>query len=438
MQPLTTKSSPWLGIHLDRDTYAPGDTITGFVYRTTPICTIDAEVSCYLHGRASVVSGLDPRLDSKFTLLTCNSGDNILFSGPLYTHNNKIERWNFSLEIPTCADSTANTGITLASYMPTAATDHQLPPTYSLYSMNVIGVFVEYFVSAKILFYERDEVQRVQAWHPIKLVHYSPNPPIADFAVKVRRYPGNVKSSRLIPGRQDEKSSLFSWAKRSSSRPSDPTFTFELVFGFPTRIQLDNQTPIPLRLAVFPNWGESSDILKNLPQKFKLLLMKVSLVTCTKVMTRHGTEKYYTKAVDLGVSNAMDDLQDEIQIPCTSSWEPVDVGEMIDLRITSAGITCGWKEEQFTPSFRTYNMTVTHKLRWDIEFKVAGDTLFVKGEANVLLLRSCDEREQSTRGLGVSEVEEDDSWIRPPPEDDAPPSFADAMVMGRRIDNQET
>ncbi|KAK6709547.1 hypothetical protein SNK04_010493 [Fusarium graminearum] len=155
-------------------------------------------------------------------------------------------------------------------------------------------------------------------------------------------------------------------------------------------------------------------------------------------MTRHGTEKYYTKAVDLGVSNAMDDLQDEIQIPCTSSWEPVDVGEMIDLRITSAGITCGWKEEQFTPSFRTYNMTVTHKLRWDIEFKVAGDTLFVKGEANVLLLRSCDEREQSTRGLGVSEVEEDDSWIRPPPEDDAPPSFADAMVMGRRIDNQET
>ncbi|EKJ72488.1 hypothetical protein FPSE_07369 [Fusarium pseudograminearum CS3096] len=438
MQPLTTKSSPWLGIHLDRNTYAPGDTITGFVHRTTPIITIDAEVTCCLHGRASIVSGLDTRLNSKFNLLTCNERPDEIYRGPLYSLNNMVERWPFSLKIPTCADSTTNTGSTLASYMPTGAMDHQLPPTYSLYSTGVIGVFVEYFVSAKILFYEYDGVKRVQAWHPFKLVQYSPNPPIADFAVRVWRYPGSVRSTRLIPGRQDERGSLFSWAKRSSSRPGDPTLKFELLFGFPTRIQLDNQTPIPLRLAVFPNWDKTSEIIKNVPQKFRLLLIKVSLVTCTKVMTRHGTEKYYTKAVNLGVSNAIDNLQDEIQIPCTSSWEPIDVGKMIDLRITSKWITCGWKEEQFTPSFRTYNMTVTHKLRWDIEFKVAGDTLFVKGEANVLLLRSCDEREQSNRGLGLSEVEEDDSWIRPPPEDEAPPSFADAIVMGRRIDSQET
>ncbi|GKU06075.1 hypothetical protein FLAG1_10794 [Fusarium langsethiae] len=368
MRPSPLKSNPWLGIHLDSDTYAPGDTITGYVYRKTPISTPDALVSCCLHGGASVDSNHDLGMISSFTLLTCHGESNILYRGPLRIQDNNSERWSFSLKVPIYADSTTDAGNTFTSFTQVGATDHQLPPTYALYSADVIGIFVEYFVSVKLIFDVHERTQMLDARHPFKLVQYSPHPPIADFALGVWRYP------------------------------------------------------------------------------------RILLVTRTKIMTRRGREKYYTNTVDLGVPKAMSRLQNEILIPCVSSWDPVDIGEMINLRIglQETGFPYASKKEEFTPSFRTYNMTVTHRIQCSIKVKVAGESFSVKGEANVLLLRSSDEREQSSRGqdastmdedldteLGLSEAEEDDSWIRPPPEDDAPPSFADAIVMGRNTNAQE-
>ncbi|RGP72172.1 hypothetical protein FSPOR_2844 [Fusarium sporotrichioides] len=452
MRPSPLKSNPWLGIHLVSDTYAPGDTITGYVYRKTPISTPDALVSCCLHGGASVDSNHDLGMISSFTLLTCHGESNILYRGPLRIQDNNSERWSFSLKVPIYADSTTNASNTFTSFTQVGATDHQLPPTYALYSADVIGIFVEYFVSVKLIFDVHERTQMLDARHPFKLVQYSPHPPIADFALGVWRYPRSMRGTHLIPGIQRERASLFGWTKRSLSRTDGPIFTYDLLFGFPTRIQLDNPTPIPLRLVVFPKWEETTDIIQNVPQKCTLLSIKVLLVTRTKIMTRRGREKYYTNTVDLGVPKAMSRLQNEILIPCVSSWDPVDIGEMINLRIglQETGFPYASKKEEFTPSFRTYNMTVTHRIQCAIKVKVAGESFSVKGEANVLLLRSSDEREQSSRGqdastmdedldteLGIFEAEEDDSWIRPPPEDDAPPSFADIIVMGRDTNAQE-
>ncbi|KAL6922961.1 hypothetical protein FSST1_000235 [Fusarium sambucinum] len=449
MEPLEPKSDKRLGIRLDSDTYAPGDTITGFAYRATPISTPNAQVLCCLHGGASVVSKHDATIDSSFDFLTCHGESSSLYNGPLNIGFRSHERWSFSIEIPTCADSTINMGNTSATYAPVGTTDHQLPPTYTLCSPGVISAYVQYFVVVKLIYGGSEQVEELQAGHPFRMVQYSPNPPIADFAIRVWRYPKSIKSNLLIPGMEEEKISLFGWKKRSMSRSHDPTFKYELLFGFPTRIQMDNPTPIPLRLVVFPNWEKTTEIIQNVPQQFTLLFIKVSLVTCTKVIAKCGREKFYTRAVDLCLSKAMDRLHKEVLIPCVSRWDPVDVGEMLNLHLglTQVGFNTSYPAEKCTPSFRTYNMTVTHKLQWILEAKVAGQVFSAKGEANVLLLRSSDEREHSTQGqnayeigrtldteLGLFEAEEDDSWIRPPPEDDAPPSFADAIVMDRIIE----
>ncbi|KAG8667782.1 hypothetical protein FPOAC1_012621 [Fusarium poae] len=267
----------------------------------------------------------------------------------------------------------------LATYTPVGATDHQLPPTYELFSPGVVSVFVEYCVVAKLIFGGLGQVEMAEAIHPFRLVHYSPNPPIEDFALRVCRYPRTSKGTRLIPGSREGRTSLFGWDRTSMSRLGDPTFAYELLFGFPTRIQLDNPTPIQISLMVFPNWEMTSNILENVPQQFKLLSIQVLLVTCTKVRA-FQREKCYTRSVDLDLSNDLDRLQREVLIPCANRWDPIDVGEMVDLRV-------GLKEcngEQFTPSFRTYNMTVTHKLQWKVQVQVVGETFSVVGEKRAL------------------------------------------------------
>ncbi|CEI41755.1 hypothetical protein FVEN_g3753 [Fusarium venenatum] len=450
MEPLELKSDQWLGIHLDSDTYAPGDTITGYVYRERSISTPDAIISCCLHGGAKVIFDRDARDVSQFSLLACRGEPDIIHRGPLHIRKRTSQQWPFSLNVPTYADSTLNTGNTSTACTPVGATDHQLPPTYQLSLDNVVNIFVEYFVVVNFMF-EGFGTQMIKSLHPFKLVQYSPNPPIADFGIRVCRYPKSMTSTRLIPGMQEGRSSLLGWTKRSLSRLDDPTFTYELIFGFPTKIQMDNPTPIPLQLVVIPNWETTSEIIQNVPQQFKLLSMKVLLVTCTKVMTKSGREKCYTRPVDLCISKALDRLQKEVLIPCDSDWDPIDIGEMTNLRVglRQFGFHTMSTGEKCTPSFRTYNMTVTHRLQWKIEAKVAGQTVTIEGQANVLVLRSSDEREHSTQGqdayeigrsldmgVGSSEVEEDESWIRPPPENDAPPSFADATVMDRIIETR--
>ncbi|RGP80756.1 hypothetical protein FLONG3_1096 [Fusarium longipes] len=442
MHPETLKSNRSLGIRLDKDTYAPGDTITGHVYRKSFISSPQGAVSCCFHAGASVDFGPNRHDNSAFTLLSCHQQPELLFCGPLYIFNtSKEEQWPFSFEIPIYADSTCNKDNRSPSYTPVGATDHVLPPTYAFYSPGVVVAYVEYCIVAKIEYYDLNKTILTTAKHPVKLVHYSPNPPIVDFKVKRCRYPRSVSFPSLTPGRQDSR--LSHWVKRSSRKTHDPAFAFELSLELPTIIQLDNPSPIPLRLAIHPNWEETWEILKNLPQKFTLTSVKVLLVTYTNVMTKGMIEKQYIQTVDLGVLKALERLSNEVQIPCTDQWDPVDIGQMINLRIglKKTGFPFGRRvKNDFTPSFRTYNMTLTHGLQWNIEAKVAGEKLSFDGEADILLLRSSDQREQSPSPVeepiitdARQALDEDDSWIRPPPEEEAPPSFVDALVTSDAV-----
>lgn len=456
MDPETIQRSRELAIHLNKDAYFPGETMSGLIYREAFINTRSAVVMVCIHGESKVLLesiGSAKKHYSCFVLArTCEKDPCILHRGPLRIWDGEGECWQFSFKIPFFADSTENEQNSSPSYTPVGATDHQVPPSYTLQKHGVATACVEYYVCAKLLYPrgigEIRETEVVHAFHPFKLVHRSPNQPIDYSAVKRWRHPKTIRSTRLAPGTKSH------WARRQLSRTSLLKFKFDLLFELPTTIQLDNPTPIPLRLAVDPDWEESDQSLRGFPQKVKLVSIELLLETHTRFILQRG-EREFTTELNLDLAGAIRRLR-EMDIPCTSSWEPADIGELIDLRlglINEPGFPKPSWATEITPSFRTYNMTVTHKLAWKIHVKIAREAFIVGGKADVLILRSSDgrrlpsssgqnpsvpagtgtetEAQASETGPGGSALwdQEDDSWIVPPPEDEAPPSFADACVM---------
>ncbi|KAJ4138425.1 hypothetical protein NW768_002256 [Fusarium equiseti] len=453
MEQVTIQEVEGLDIHLDKDAYFPGETMSGVVYRWEPIDTRSAIVMVCIHGHSRVMFeplGSSEKSYSCFDLVrTCQDNPGILCRGPLRIKDGKVKYWRFSFIVPSFADPRENEQISSPSYMPVGTADHQLPPSYALQKYGVVTACVEYHVCAKLIYPDLAErTHVVHAIHPFKLVHRSPLPPITYSAVKRWRHPKSIRSPRLIPG---AKSHL---AKRFLGRVGDPEFKFDILFELPSTIQLDNPAPVPLRLLVDPNWEESDKRLGGMPQKIKLVSIELLLETHTKFILREG-EREFTTELNLDLAKAIRRLRSDINIPCTSSWEPVDIGELINLRlelINEPGFPKPSYLAEITPSFRTYNMTVTHKLAWKIQVKIAGEAFVVGGKADVLILRSSDGRVLSSSvgnasvpagteteteaevlqtGSGGSAPwdQEDDSWIVPPPEDEAPPSFADACVM---------
>ena len=462
MDPETIQRSRELAIHLDKDAYFPGETMSGLIYREAFINTRSAVVMVCIHGESKVLLesiGSAKKHHSCFVLArTCQKDPCILRRGPLRIWDGEGECWRFSFKIPFFADSTENEQSSSPSYTPVGATDHQVPPSYTLQKHGIAKACVEYYVCAKLLYPTgaggTTWTEVVNTTHPFKLVQRSSNPPIDYSAVKRWRHPKTIRSARLANGTKSH------WARRSLGRTSFPKFEFDLLFELPTTIQLDNPTPIPLRLAVNPDWGESDQSLRGLPQKVKLVSMELLLETHTRFILQRG-EREFTTEINLDLAGAIRRLRSEINIPCTTIWEPVDIGELIDFRlelINESGFPKPSPATEITPSFRTYNMTVTHRLAWKIHVKIAGEAFIVGGKADVLILRSSDGRSPSTSdqipsvsagtgtgtGTGTeTEAEasetgpggsvlwdqEDDSWIVPPPEDEAPPSFADACVM---------
>ncbi|CAG7554653.1 unnamed protein product [Fusarium equiseti] len=357
---------------------------------------------------------------------TCQDNPGILRRGPLRIKKGKDRSWSFSFIVPVFADPRENEQTSSPSYTPVGAAGHQLPPSYTLHKYGIVTACVEYQVCAKLIYLDAEErTQVAHAIHPFKLIHYSPYPPITYSAVKRWRHPKSIRSPRLLPGAK------FLLAKRSLSRNSNPEFKFDLLFELPSTIQLDNPAPIPLRLSIDPKWEESD-----------------------KRLGGEG-EREFTTELNLDLSRAIHRLRGEINIPCASSWGPVDVGELINFRlglIHETGFPKPSMNMEITPSFRTYNMTVTHRLAWKIQVKIAGEAFIVGGKADVLILRSSDGRiprgwegnpylpagTETETETEVAEADsrspslwdqEDDSWIAPPPEDEAPPSFTDACSL---------
>ncbi|KAF5639072.1 hypothetical protein F52700_4241 [Fusarium sp. NRRL 52700] len=462
--PQTDRSmSSALGIRLEGDqhSYCPGDTIVGCVYRQSPIVSPDSSVTISLSGRtkskivvhrASTNNTTDYR--GRFNLIPESVCSQKIFQGPLHIESGGDEQtWPFAITLPKHIDPKyLQCGRQDQSYLPLSATDHVLPSTYTLRSLGETEGFIEYFVKATLRVTAKGHITMTEAVLPFNVINLSPDPPIADFGLKSSRSRQTMSSYRLVPGMEDVKLSFSQRMKQSFSTSSVPEFVFNLLVDVPTVIQLENPTPIPFKLRVVPDSNATSEVLKEIPQKVRLSSVSIRIVSSTEVIcegTLFSQTNEKREEIDLNVESAIRRIQSDIYIPCTDEGPPLDVGEMIDLRLEQLRPGSSHRPSslaKLNPTFTTYNIRHSHRLTWKVMGEIAGERFSALGAVPVNILMPSDERGRSGEkylsdraeteaafdgGAGPSSLQRNETWIQPPDEDDAPPSFTEVVGEGK-------
>ncbi|KAF5557995.1 hypothetical protein FNAPI_5260 [Fusarium napiforme] len=419
------RSGPLLGISLDQDTYIPGDIITGHVFRQFQTISPDASVSICMFGRGRTIGVIGNNSQEYRGLFDLCYRPKIIFRGPIHIESSKhIHKWPFTVQLPKYINDST----------PLGPVNH-MPPSYMLRTKNMAAV-IEYVIKAKITMTVQGHEEVLEATFPFKVICVTPDSPIADFQVKRYYYQRAVSSHRLVPGMQDVKVSWKDKIKQSLHSSKDPTLTFDLFIEVPKVVQLDNPTPIPFRLFVVPNWEETSDAIRDVAQNVELVSMRVSIATTTTIICHAGLQVPETTEIDLGLNQAIKQRVEAIRIPFTADSQPIDIGEIISLRIgQKTGYPQHWTsvQSEFTHSFQTYNIRVSHQLKWSVQGEIAGERFKASGTSDLVILKPSDDRQEGDVVLGAGEripLRQDSSWIRPPAEEQLP-SFLDAQMDER-------
>lgn len=424
------KSGPDLGIHLDGDTYLPGDNITGLVYRKAHIVSPDSSLTVSMIGTSKASQQVKDRKGDYTWGVTLLDHCQTIFRGPLHIENGVHKEWTFSIPVPLYTDPEVNNVRQTLSFVPPDTTDHELPPSYILGDGGERreSACIQYIIEAKLTAGVHGRTEVFEAICPFKIIQLTQDAPIANFGSRRIRYPRKASSQTLVPGSENVRlSSLQRIRKHFFS--SDPDLAFDVYVDVPRIIQLDNPTPIPIKFLVAPNWQKTSPAIQDVVQEVKLTTVHIWIVTETSLNGSFGGRR---TEVDLGVVQALNKLKMNLRIPFTRQWEPIDVGELSGLRIglKNTGFPQEWSFAQagFTHSFFTYNIMVTHGIAWWIQGEIAGVRFDVGGEADLLILRPSDDRVRLEATEGGSsrateteaEIQHDESWIRPPVEEAVP------------------
>ncbi|KAH7262798.1 hypothetical protein BKA59DRAFT_540338 [Fusarium tricinctum] len=439
MDPPSLMTNDSLGIRLDRTSFVPGGIITGHVFRKTPTICPDASLVLWVHGNAVSRSGASK---VSFDLLYFKEHYAVLYDGPLHiAHGSGGARWNFSITLPHRVDPRLNRGHTNRSYIPLDSRP-ELPASYKLQGYRKGGAFIEYHVGARLLLKGHGITEELGAIHPFTIEPFHPGPPLVDFAVERWRYRRSVKSRQLIPGVEDAKLSLRQSFKQSFSMPKDPEFKFNFYVEVPTVTQLDGPTPIPFRMLVAPDWNETSEIIRDVPQVVKPVSIQCWVETHTQYLTEKSDVMDRVTETDLGLRHANVHGFRRIRIPCATVWQPIDMGKKLDFRICDETTLAFYNTQpSLTHSFCTFNIKVKHKLRWEVKCEIQGEGFTAEGISDLVIKMPSSERivesgspesiDAPSLGVPESTQTSDESWIRPPDED-APPTFLEVQMEDLR------
>jgi hypothetical protein len=134
-------SRPQLGIRLEgNQSYSPGDTIIGYVYRKTRAVSPNSTVSISLSGRTKskmVVrrgNNNSSTYRGRFNLIPRTGYSPTIFKGPLHIRGDGDEAvWPFAITLPKHVDPASYSGADQKeSYLPLQKRDYDLPSTYTL------------------------------------------------------------------------------------------------------------------------------------------------------------------------------------------------------------------------------------------------------------------------------------------------------------------
>ncbi|KAH8688449.1 hypothetical protein BGZ61DRAFT_453226 [Ilyonectria robusta] len=450
--PLTSvHSTPMLGIRLEggQTEFAPGDTVTGCVYRQAQIVSPDASIILRLHGRTKSrihFSRGDLGVETyrgRFNLINTADHTQTLFQGPLHLPDGSDEQvWPFTITLPKYVDHTTLGKVPeLCSWLPYTGGDVATRPLPSTFHQQHSGFratiegFVEYFLRAELNVAGQGSSDVKEAVLPLNVRTLDPNAPIADFKLMPFRSPRTLSSFRLIPGNEDVELSFSQKTKRLFGSKKVPTIKFNVEVDFPTVIQLENPNHIPFLVRLIPDWEKSSAVLKGVEQKVRLRQFTMSIMAQTEVMCEGTSAPHCADdrgELDLNIPPALAGIASEIYIPCSDKAPPVDIGKMINLRVGGQGrlgqVGPEISRGKLYPTFKTYNILHTHKLNWQIRVEIAKEDFIITGSAKVTLLTPSDEGQSQKTSAPDPALQTSESWMEPPAEEQAPPSFTQVQA----------
>ncbi|KAK2766646.1 hypothetical protein FQN54_005957 [Arachnomyces sp. PD_36] len=422
-------SSPDLGIRLQdgKTSFQPGDTVTGYIYRTTPTISSHAQCTVSLHGRAgsrvrtgSAYSSTDTYGIFKF--FDPRRTTQVLYANVPLTIGPSGEgdggaagaKWYFSITIPTSADSgsVAASGFSQdQSYLslnPHDIATQPLPPTFQLSSTGVEAA-VEYYLKARLelsgksngFFAGLTGFKAHKAVLPLQVDSGSPRSSTRDFQLKGQTITRHVVSQRLVPGMENAKLSFLQKTQKAVASSKVPHLALQIRVEVPQVLQLMNENTVPFLVGIEPIWDETSEVLRGMDQNITLDCFKVHVKPTTSVRVQHSvfrsllSESYASRDVmKLVTVDKLRPLDKKIQIPCGSTETSkgpglVDVGWLVNFnlgeRITRKLARERWETKIF-PSFTTYNIQHTHELSWELSGMIAGEKIQLSGSNPVTLL----------------------------------------------------
>ncbi|EEU41155.1 uncharacterized protein NECHADRAFT_46453 [Fusarium vanettenii 77-13-4] len=295
-----------------------------------------------------------------------------LHQGPLHIADGDKKFWRFAITIPKYVDpADFKDRNESESFLSPKATNIPLPSTFTLYDGGQTKGFVEYFVRASLR--SKDE-NRKEAKLPITITNHSP---LVGSRLLTRIYFYSIVSYGLIPGMEEAKLSLPQIIKQAMKTSSVPKFGFNLRMDMPEVIQINDPTPIPIRLQAIMKRNFTSDDIKKIPPKIKLKWISIQIIATTEVICEDAHTRVEESEADLDIMNRISIRGQDVYIPCTEDGSFIDIGDLIDLRLDQYHNVCPQHQgtAPFTPSFVTYNIRRFHRLKWVVAVELGGQVV---------------------------------------------------------------
>lgn len=436
----TVKNGPQLGIRLDRtdQTYIPGETIVGHIFRQSHIVASNATLRISLHARSkSRMVARHGHITStyrgRFDLVKSADYTQTIFQGPLHiTADGGEQVWPFSLKLPTHIDLSAlDSGVTQdQSYLSLSVADaltHRPPPTFFAENyeyMSGMSAFVEYVLEAELKTSSRGSSSDANATLPFKMLYLNSEPNNAGQSFQISHHTHAISSSSLLVGQ--EAAGATSQIGDSPELPTEPSLVFNIQVQAPTVLQIDSPDAVPFSVLAVPDLAKTSGNVQYNTQEIWITQINMSVVARTEVKcpARKATHQADIETqINLHAEDAYLQHGSTLIIP----WKaPATQGQTSQEAVPVSGLNVGEKiglrlgrSEDLCATFQTYNIQHTHRLRWKMTVQVAGKTFELSGEDAVTIMSSPD-------------IERSTEWIQPPSEDRLP-SFTEnqPQISGR-------
>ncbi|KAL6852347.1 hypothetical protein ACO1O0_006890 [Amphichorda felina] len=447
-----------LGITLQdgKSVYRPGDTIVGYVHRKTPLVTPNASIRISLHGRAAPWAGADaaqanigsygPGGSAPFQFLDSSRNSQTILEGPLHIPRGLTEpqMWPFAITIPIHADHPPWSPS--CDKLQPLHDDLSLPTSCAGGDLEEYKVAVDYWLQAELdVSGDRESNKTYTTTQGLGMVGRS----VEDGPrLQHARFLRSFGSPRLVPGMQDAGPSVGYRVKNFFGAPTHPVFWFHVEVEAPAVVRVGDDDPVPFRVRVVPLWERSGAAMLGVAPRVTLagLTVKMGSLCEVKCEGRDGTMR---RRSYLGRDKVIEWQDAAVEIPCGEKCDFVDVGKAIGLRMSYRDVL-GPGKGVLSAEPVVHDLDIYHLIVWRLQVDVVGKELECRRVQRIAVLPPGGPEpyymEPPPLPLPPPEKGEDskeETWIRPPEEPDAPPSFeevqredreAGRVAQGKQVD----